>query len=165
MYRWPFSWLISSIPIRANPIEWVHTRAALSDNPGDDRSHGAPRDPQQLRDRRLRRVHRQPRDLLLEVAGEPRPVPRPRHPRHRHAMLTAGDPRRVGLELHTHGAQIHAPPTPPTLPASPFTLVIARRRPLATATPTLLGAPRAHMHDHGLVIVFEPDVLDHRAVV
>lgn len=47
----------------------------------------------------------------------------------------------------------------------PLTIVIVRRRPLTAATTTLLRPPRAHMHDHGLVVVFQLEVLDDRAVV
>lgn len=138
----------------------VDAGAALGHHPGDDPPDRHPGDAQQLTDRRLRRLRRQPRRLVLEVAGEPRPVPRPRHRSHRHAMLRAVHPRGVGLQEDLDRAQVQTAPTAPTVSA-----VVARRRPFAAATTALPRPSGTHPHDHGLVIVCERDVLDHGAPV
>ena len=142
------------------PRQRIHAGAALGDHPRDDPPHRDPGDTQQLGDRPLRRVRRQPRRLVLEVAGEPGTVPRPRHRRHGHPMFATGHPRRVGLQLHPDRAQVQPAPAAPAL-----AVVIARRRPLTAPTATLLGPPRPHVHHHGLVVVGEPDVLNDRAVI
>ncbi len=44
-------------------------------------------------------------------------------------------------------------------------VVIARRHPFAVPAAALLGPPAAHPHHHGLVVVYEVDVLDDGAVI
>src|SRR5205814_4748820 len=67
-------------------------------DPADDPPDGVPVDPDQAGDRGLVHRSRQPSDQLLEVAGEPRPVPRERHRFHSHAMLGALKPSELGAE-------------------------------------------------------------------
>ena len=64
----------------------------ISDHPGQDRDHRAPRDPQQAAHRGLGRVAHQPCRLVVEGAGMPRAVAGPRHRRHDHPVRRAASP-------------------------------------------------------------------------
>src|ERR1035437_2224956 len=68
-----------------------------------------PRDPHQQADRRLARVHRQPRGLILERPGEPRVVPRPRDRRDEHPVALALHSGRVRLDVRL----LHPQPSSP----------------------------------------------------
>jgi hypothetical protein len=123
---------------------------ALADPP--DRP---PRDPHQLTDRGLGRVHRKPCGLVIEGAREPGVVARPRHRRHHHAVPLATDPRRVGLQEAERRAEIQRPPPPATLPevvARAAASTVRAAIPLAIA-----GADRDH--DRTVLLV---DRLDDR---
>ena len=115
--------------------------------PGHDRADGAPGDPHQLAHSGFRARHRQPRHGVVEDEGVPGVVPRPRHRDHRRAVGGALDPRRVGLQLHPHRAQIQRPP-----PAPARTAIVARRVPPAPTAAAPRTPPRPHMRDHHLTI-------------
>src|SRR5450830_384046 len=104
----------------------------ISPNPGDDRADRAPRDPHQLRDRRLGRLRGQPRDLRIEVVGVTGPVPGPRHGRDAHPVDAARHPRRVGFQLDPNRSRVQRSP-----PSSTVALVISGATPLAPTAPFL----------------------------
>ncbi len=132
-------------PDPVQPRQPVGAPSQLRDHPDHDRRHRPPRHPQQDRQRRERHMGGQPRRGVLETGAEPRPVPRPRHRDHRHPVLDAGHPRRLGLQIHPGGAQIHTPPAAPALAT-----VITRTTPPAPPTPTPTRAGRTHPHHHHL---------------
>ena len=144
-------------PEPAQTGEPVVQRLGVRPDPGDDRPHGPPRDPHQLRDGALGRLGGQPGHRVIEFQGMPRAVPRPRHVRHHHAVLAAGHPRRVGLQHRLHRAQVQRPPAAPAL-----TGVIPGAT--APAHPTTTGRTpgRPYPHDQHLVEFVELDVLDDR---
>ena len=144
-------------PDPAQPGEPVDPGHRVRRDPGDDRPHGAPRDPHQFHHRALRARHRQPGHLIIEVPGVTGAVTRPRHRRDDHPVHPAGHPRRVGLQHRPHRSQIQRPPPPPTLPG-----VITRTAQPAHPTPPPLPTRRAHMSDHQLMGLVELDPLHHR---
>ena len=101
-YRCPLRWLISSIPIRVSPASRSRPSAASAAT----RSQIPPTVRHAIRiscdDRGLRTVDREPRDLVLEAAGEPGAVTRPRHRAHHDPVAAAAHPRR--LRLHDRRA-------------------------------------------------------------
>ena len=101
----------------------------------------------------LRRLDRQPRDLIFEAARERRVVPGPRDRRDNHAVTLAANPRRVGLEIRERGAEVQRPPTP-----APLTEVITRAAPPAMRTAIPLPCARADRH-HQRARVGQLDVL------
>ena len=150
--------------------EQVALRLGLGGDPRADPADRPPRDPHQLRHRRLGRVDRQPGGLILEAAGEPRVVPSPRHRRDNHPMTAAADPGRVGLQEAERGREIQRPPPPSTL-----TLIVARAPPPAMRAAILLAGSRPDRHDqnrllhglggsgdHGPSVQFGDDEVDHR---
>ena len=137
------------------PVERIPHRSGIDHDPAGDRPHGAPGDPHQLDHRRLRAVGDQPGDLIIERSGVPGAVTGPRHRRHRHPMVGAVDPWRVGLDEHPHRAGIQRPPPPSSL-----TPVIAGAAPTALAATTGdTPAEPARHHDLAGVLV-ELDGLD-----
>ena len=76
-----------------------------------------PRDPHQLADRGRAGVDRQPCGGVVEAAGEPGVVTRPRDRRDHHPVTRALDPRRVGLQETDRRAEIQRPPPAATLAA------------------------------------------------
>ena len=60
------------------PVEQVGVAGRLLTDAFADTADRPPRDPHQLGDCGLRRIHRQPRRLVLERSREPRAVPGPR---------------------------------------------------------------------------------------
>jgi hypothetical protein len=124
-------------------------------DPGDDRAHGAPGDPHQLRNRALGALGRQPGDLLVEGVGVSGRVPGPRHRGHRRPVLTTADPRSIGFEDCLDRAQVQCSPPPPTLPT-----VRGRRSPPTPATPATGPFPRTNMSHQQLLVLIELDALD-----
>ena len=110
----------------------------------DDRSDRAPRDPHQLRDRGLRALRRQPRHLLIELAGMPGAVPGPRHRGDHDPVLRAANTRRVGFQEHDRRPHVQRPPTPPAV-----TTVITRATPPARTAAISFSPVRPH-DDHQL---------------
>ena len=108
-------------PDPAQSVQPVNRRVDVGVDARHDRPDRAPRDAQQFHHRTLGGAHRQPGREIVEVAGVAGAVAGPRHRRDRHPMITAPDPRRVGLEKHFRGAQIECSP-----PATTGTEVIAR---------------------------------------
>ena len=129
---------------------------ASAHDPAGDRPHRAPGDPHQLDHRRLRAVRHQPGDLIVERSGVPGAVTGPRHRRHRHPMVGAGHPWRVGLDEHPHRAGIQRPPPPSSL-----TLVIAAATPIAAPAATPRASAEPARHDDLAGVLVELDGLDH----
>jgi hypothetical protein len=136
--------------------EQVAAALGLGSDTLADTSDRPPRDPHQLADRALGRVHRQPRRLVLEGPGEPGVVPGPRHPRHDHPVALALDPRCIGLQPAERRAEIQRPPPPPTV-----TEVIARAAPPTMRAAIPLRVRRPH-RDHDLVALIDLDPLEDR---
>jgi len=109
----------------------------LCDHPLDDPADGQPGDPDQLTDRALRAVRRQPSDLLLELARKPGAMPRPAHTCDNNPVLPALDPRRRRLDERPCRAQVERPPAPPA-----HAPVIARRPPTADTAASDIASPR-----------------------
>jgi hypothetical protein len=61
----------------AQTTEGIVRRASIPDDAGDDRADRAPGDAHQVRDSGLRGVGDEPGDLVVEVPGVARAVPRP----------------------------------------------------------------------------------------
>jgi len=99
-------------PDPGEPGEQVALAGGLGRDALADRADRAPRDPQQLSDRALGALHRQPRRLVLEGAREARSMTRPRHRAHDHAVHWAAHPRRVRLDIGQRRAEIQRPPAP-----------------------------------------------------
>ena len=129
-------------PDAAQPGEPVGGCPGLAGHPGDDGADGAPGDPHQLGDRGLRARGGQPGDLVVEEPGMGGAVAGPWHRGHHHAVLGAGDPRRGGLQLGPHRAQVQRPPPAPALP-----LVIAGALLPADPAPVREPLVQADVHD------------------
>ena len=143
----PLRTAISSIPIRVRPASrsrWACASAAT-------RWQIQPTDRQAIRISSetavLLRVDRQPRDLVLEAAGEPGVVARPRDRGDDHPVAMAAHARRPRLQKTERGPEIQRPP-PPT----PFALVITRAPPPAVRAAITLPRPRSDRHDHRPVV-------------
>jgi hypothetical protein len=89
----------------------------------------------------------------------PAVMTRPGHRRHHDPVHGAGHPRRVGLQLRPHGAQVQCPPAPPPGPA-----VIDRAPASAGRTASPLPFMRAHMHHDRIAGLIEVDPL-HRGLL
>jgi hypothetical protein len=76
----------------------------------DDATDGVPIDPDHPADRALIGPGRQPRDELLEIAGEPAGVPSERHALDPDPVLRALEPPQLGAELQAPDPQIQVPP-------------------------------------------------------
>jgi len=136
----------------------VHAPVDVGPDPSDDGPHRAPRHPQYLDDGALGDMHRQPRRLVIEVAGMPSAVTGPGNLRHRRTVSAAPHPGRVGLDEHPGRAQIQRPPSSPAL-----TAVIARRLPTAAPAPPP-SSRRGPCRDHDRIsLLIEEHVLHHRA--
>jgi hypothetical protein len=143
-------------PDPLQPGEQVALGGLLGHHSLADPADRPPRDPHQLRDRGLGRLHRQPRDLILEAAGEVRVVPRPRDRSDEYTVALAADPGRLGLQVGERRAQIERPPPPATL-----TPVIARATPPTMRAAIALAGSRAD-RQHQRPVLLELDVLDDR---
>ena len=138
------------------PVERIPSGPGIGDDPAGDRPDAAPGDAHQLDHRRLRAVRHQPGDLIVEGSGVPGAVTGPRHRGHRHPMLRAAHPRRLGLDEHPHRAGIQRPPAAP-----PLTLVVAAAPPIAATAATASATTKTTRHDDLLGVVVELDRLDH----
>ena len=107
-------------PDPPQPGQPVGAGGSLGGDPGDDVPDGPPPGAHQLADGGLGGRARQPGDGVLERAGMPGAVPRPRHGCDRHAVPGAGHPRRGAFQLGPDRAQVQGPPP------APLALVIAR---------------------------------------
>ena len=134
----------------------VTGRDAVGNDPGDDRSDGAPGDPQQQLQRRLRGAGRHPGDGVLEHQRVPGVVPRPRHRRDHDPVLRAGHPRRASLQKCPIQPEVRRAPLPAAL-----ALVIARAAPLTAPAPPLRALAGPDREDRHLVLVVELDAVDH----
>jgi hypothetical protein len=148
--------LIHPDPLQAR--EQVAGGELLIGHPGADPADRSPRDPHQLRDRGLGGLHRQPRDLILELAGEHGVVSGPRDRRHNHAVTLAAHSGRVGLEIRERRPEVQRPPAPPAVAE-----VVARAAPPAVRTAIELAGDRPDRH-HQHSTVGELDVLDDSSV-
>jgi hypothetical protein len=86
------------MPIRRRPASRVAALLLLGHHPLADPADHSPGDPHQLGDRGLVRVDGQPRDLILEAAGEVRVVPGPRDGGDHHPVLAAVHPWRPRVQ-------------------------------------------------------------------
>jgi hypothetical protein len=75
-----------------------------------DAAHGVPVDAHQPGDRGLVGLGGQVGHQVLEVAGEPGPVPGERHPLNPNPVFRAVDPAQLGAHLHSPPTQIQVPP-------------------------------------------------------
>jgi hypothetical protein len=98
------------------PGQAVPAGLGVGDDAGDDAPDRRPGHPQQLTDRLLGGVDRQPGGGVVERAGMAGPMARPGHRGHHHPVLGAADPGRPGLQVGTDHAQVQRPPAPPALP-------------------------------------------------
>ena len=144
-------------PDPPQPVEQIDLAHGLSGDPLEDRADRPPRDAHQLRDRGLRRVHRQPRDLVLKRAGEPRTMPRPRHRADHHTVTPVAHPRCLSLNERERRSKVKRAPAPASL---------AEIQPGAAApahtTAIPLAPPRPGRNDH-LPLAAHPHVLNHRS--
>jgi hypothetical protein len=108
-------------PDPTQPVEPVDASVDVGVDAGDDRPDAAPRDPQQLADRRRGGSHRQPGGQIVEVPGVSGAVTPPGDRDDRWAMSTATDPGCVSLDEHLRRPQTQRPP-----PTAPLAAVIAR---------------------------------------
>jgi len=140
-------------PDPSQPLEPIDGGVDVSDHAGDDRPDRAPRDPHQPGHGRLRGLHGQPGDLIVEEAGVTGVMASPRHRRDQHSMLPTRDSGRVRLELRDHRPEIKGSPPPPAL-----TPVIDRAPPAALRTAPALTLMRLHMHDQdpAVLVVLDP---------
>jgi hypothetical protein len=134
--------------------EQVALGLGLGSDPLADPADRPPRDPHQLRHRRLGRVDRQPGGLILEAGV----VPGPRDGGDHYPMTLATHARRVGLQVAERRGQIERPPAPAS-----FALVIAGAAPPAVRAPVPLPGLRPDRHHQYLVGLVEIDLLDHRS--
>ena len=143
-------------PDPGEPGERVALAGGLGRDALADRADRAPRDPQQLSDRALGALHRQPRRLVLEGAREARSMTRPRHRAHDHAVHWAAHPRRVRLDIGQRRAEIQRPP-------APAALAEIEPRTAAPADPAAIQPIKARpgRHDH-FSLIAEVDLLDDR---
>jgi hypothetical protein len=139
------------------PGQAVPAGLGVGDDAGDDPPHRRPGHPQQLTDRLLGGVDRQPGGGVVERASVAGAVARPGHGGHHHPMLGAADPGRPGLQVGADHAQVQRPPAPP-----PLALVEAGAAPATptAAAPDPLAGP--HRHHQRLLILVEADPFDDR---
>ncbi len=124
------------------PGEAVPAGLDIGDDAGDDTPDCRPGHPQQLTDRLLGGVDRQPGRGVVERAGMAGAMARPGHGGHHHPMLWAADPGRVGLQVGADHAEVQRPPAPPPLP--PVKARAAPAAPTAAALDALAGPYRDH---------------------
>ena len=137
--------LIDADPTQAG--EQVAAVLLLGHHPLADPADRSPRDPHQLGDRGLVRVDGQPRDLILEAAGEARVMPGPRDGGDHHPVLAAAHPWRPRLQVAEGRAQIQRSPAPASLAP-----VIARAAAPAARAAIPLPCLRTDRHHHRPVV-------------
>lgn len=144
--------LIDPDPLQAG--EHVARGAGLVADALADPADRSPCDTDQLRDRGLRRLHGEPRDLIFELASKARVMAGPWHRRDDHAVLTAAHARCLRLQVGDRGAEIQRPPPPAALAP-----VIAGASTPAVRAAIPFPGDRTNRHDQGTVLG-EPDVLN-----
>ena len=144
-------------PDPPQPVQEIHVSDGLGSDPLEDRADRPPRDAHQLRHGALRRVHRQPRDLILERAREPRVMPRPRHRADHDTVAPARHPRRPRLNERERRPEVQRTPAPASLAE-----IETRRSAPAHTTTIPLPPIRPNAHDHPSLAA-EPHILDHRS--
>ena len=139
------------------PGQAVPASLGIGDDAGDDPPHRRPGHPQQLTDRLLGGVDRQPGGGVAEGAGVAGPMARPGHGGHHHPVLGAADPGRLGLHERLDHPEVQRPPAPPAL-----ALVEAGAAPATptAAAPDSLAGP--HRHHQRLLILVQADPFDDR---
>lgn len=146
--------------VDADPLEigeGIGARAGIGHHARDDAAHGPPGDAQELADRGLRAVGRQPGRLVVEGAGVARLVAGPRDRGHDDPVLRAAHPWRVGLQVRQRAAQVERAPAPAALAA-----VVPRALPAAAPAAPALPLPRTHPGDDRACFLVELDPLHHR---
>lgn len=93
-------------PDASEPLKPVHPRIDLRTDPGNDAAHSPPGDPQQLGDRGLGALRRQPRRGVIEVTGMPSTMLGPGHRRDGDPVARAAHPRRIRLQHHLGRAKV-----------------------------------------------------------
>ena len=144
-------------PDPPEPVEQIDLAHRFASDALEDRPDRPPRDAHQLRDRGLRRVHRQPRDLVLERAREPGVVPSPRHRAHNDSVAPAAHPRCLSLNERERRSEVQRAPAPASLPE------VETRRPAPADTTTIQLPPVRPDADDHLSLAADPDVLNHRS--
>ena len=139
------------------PGEAVQPGLGVGDDAADDAPNRRPGHPQQLTDRLLGGVDRQPGSGIVERSGVPGAVARPGHGGHHHPMLGAADPGRLGLQVSADHAEVQRPPAPPAL-----ALVEAGAAPTTPTTAALDPLARPHRHHQRLLILLKADPFDDR---
>jgi hypothetical protein len=124
------------------PGEAVPAGLGVGDHAGDDAPDRRPGHPQQLTDRLLGGVDRQPGSGVVEPTGVTSAVTRPGHLGHHHPMLQTADPGRVGLQVGADHAEIQRAPAPP--PLAPVKAGAARAALAAAALDALAWPYRDH---------------------
>jgi hypothetical protein len=139
------------------PGEAVQAGLGVGDHTGDDAPDRRPGHPQQLTDRLLGGVDRQPRGGVVERAGVPGAVARPGHGGHHHPMLGAADPGCLRLQVGADHTKVQRPPAPP-----PLALIKAGAAPAALAAAALDALAWPHRDHDRLGVVVELHPLDDR---
>jgi hypothetical protein len=83
---------------------------ALVTHPLDDPPDRLPIDPEHPRDRRLVGTGHKPRDEIVEIAGEPRAVPRERNTLDMHPMLRTAQSPQARADIESPHPEIQVPP-------------------------------------------------------
>ena len=147
------------------PGEAVPAGLGVGDDAGDDAPNRRPGHPQQLPDRLLGGVDRQPGGGVVERAGMAGAVARPghgghhhhHHHHHHHPVLGAADPGCVGLQVGADHAEVQRPPAPP-----PLALIEAGAAPATPTAAALDPLAGPHRHHQRLLILLEADPFDDR---
>src|SRR2546430_157573 len=142
--------------IDAQPTQSGELEVGPVQPPGDplqDASHRAPGDPHQHGHGRLRALHCQPGDLVLEGPCEPAAGRGPGHVLDHHPVLGAAHAPDLGLHIGAERAEIERPPAPAS--ARP---VVPRADP--PAVPAAAAALPAGEHLDEQPVIFQLDRLD-----
>jgi hypothetical protein len=121
-----------------------------------DPADAAPGDPHELRHGGLGAVDGQPRDLVLERAGEPGLMACPGDRADHDPVTAAGHPGRVGLHERQRRAEVKPAPSPAALAQ------VEPRRPAPADATAIASSPVRPRGDHDLSPVADPHVLDDR---
>lgn len=117
----------------AEPVQPVGATAQFRDDPGDNRVDRPPGYPQKGGEPVVLHGHGRPEALLLEIAGETRVRPRPRHGGDEHAAFGAFHAGHVGLDLDRDGPQVQRPPpAPPAAPVATRAHTVTAEAPVGT---------------------------------
>jgi hypothetical protein len=139
------------------PGKAVPAGLGVGDDAGDDAPDRRPGHPQQLTDRLLGGVDRQPGSGVVECAGVASAVACPGHGGHHHPVLGAADPGRLGLQVGADHAQVQRTPAPPAL-----ALVEAGTAPATPTAPAPDSLAGPNRHHQRLLILVEADPFNDR---